>query len=1735
TLPIPSSDSSSSRRPSLAGSEVSTSSAAVSSAESTETEGGGKKFTEDGKPSEEQVSEVDAALMRLDEKLEVVRKEFADVESQVSPLFDESPDPNDSTAFLRRKWIETAASWESIQKDAEMLNDELKEDKWLTVFRTVSQQAEDMMTSLEKVLKQSHEFIWDLNRRQTGGGGGELGTPTPSGLVGGAGATTFFGDPATIQPLLSSFVALHRSLHAKVKYYSPACDRVLKILGKGISDRSTKNGEVLRRFSEMKTRWRNLLERISRIEGEMRGVEDLLRDAAAVKADESPGKTPPGSIKEGSINGAGSTGKASPFRKLANKLTTSTSSKTSLASAASSPASTPIRATIQKPNIASTRNTTTASTASPPRPPRSDKRSASSMGVHNPPPTYGTPQPQSRPPPTFGHRSTRSVSGLNGHFNNAGLTPPQPPRSRRSPSPSPSASNDPNKPRWNISTKREEKEVLRESTGRLGTYLPGRSGTPSGRTSAMGLRSVSRMSLARSVGGGSRAGAVSPAFSNFSDASSSFVRERPMTPSRIPVPASASRIPSSAGARYGSFSSLDDPESTSLLQRTMTPTASPSRLNSSTSSRSNLPIPSSSLSPPRGPSPSPSAFSQSSFGGSYLYRGQTPEPTLAAQAQRISNIRLPYSRPAPPVPSLPNSLRESTSTPRPRVRGTTVRPASALSRSMNGSNFPSSSSIASLSQSYHPNPLDPLDLQIAQIVNALPVLLRVERLDAPLDRNARIENGGVGSSAKYSISLAERPRASGGQGVMCKLVDKVGPRVEKGEKKVLVRVGTGWMELEAWCLEIVAGGMSCCVALFFVECVAARKANEYTNNSRACTDLATPFVILGVTHIELELEYNALPYRMIESIKAQSEKKLLTRAPWPNQTWRPDTFFRHRLRLDRQTFEYTEKTTAVARSHRLAMDVITIDSSDDEAPVPPKPSTPSSASKRQSLKKRPSLLAKGQPEPTPSPARSAASTSSQSLQRRRGIAVPTFPSTLNGGQAVELSLDGPEIVQKAEDLARTSKKTISIPKKDQIYESNTDFVICTLAAAIHAGFRAHVIATKASTDGNIDISICCAGKCRQWGLVGRGKPSGNCKVVGVMSDGKHDAMKCPAAAGKGKGKAKELQEAEGEAEMTPKEEEELDELGDDVDASSEEGVRTMLGVASLVARPLPTYIPASTSTSISATTQPIPHPKATPPIITAQKNLACPKVPTSQPRLSKSFSTSPQKVTAPLPPPHDNVTERPLEAESLVSKQQVPTWSSVPGKTARPAIDYHVSLPNGSVWASGDAFIEFFNEVTDTTDVLGSRHNAERSLLLGCKGLGLRSVRAHNGLGYITQICSFKFGFNKAPDAVKPLSLNYAKSNVAHSSDCPHRLVPPAGLAPPGVGPSLSQPPIPHHNKSIENRQPVLYGETSSAGFDRRTSLQLPPRPSMEHQDTRMSAVSRPFSSNKSSNQGGSEAGPSGIARKRPSSSTPTSGTPPPSAIANKKAKVDVPPQESILLTAAPSRQHSPSFPTVPAVGSSAPTSPPIAGPSRTPLEIAESYDEEISLKIARHLESSNAEAVESDTPPVVSELVERTSELDRTSPEAQMGIEDQAGREASSRIPSPPLVNEALDAPSVPEPEPALSAPLPDYKPSVTEQTSHLNSHAPTSQSPHYPRTRPWLSQLSDQLFDLSPTSDLGEFAHIFVKAGIDSQSAWDRMVKQKMEDSLTFMQWLLDGGLHKLEYAMWADGMRKKRAEGN
>ncbi|SCZ87491.1 BZ3500_MvSof-1268-A1-R1_Chr2-2g04957 [Microbotryum saponariae] len=59
--------------------------------------------------------------------------------------------------------------------------------------------------------------------------------------------------------------------------------------------------------------------------------------------------------------------------------------------------------------------------------------------------------------------------------------------------------------------------------------------------------------------------------------------------------------------------------------------------------------------------------------------------------------------------------------------------------------------------------------------------------------------------AKYLFALTKSQReARRRKAVVCKLVDRLGPRVGRGEKKVVVRAGTGWMDLDAYAMGVLA-------------------------------------------------------------------------------------------------------------------------------------------------------------------------------------------------------------------------------------------------------------------------------------------------------------------------------------------------------------------------------------------------------------------------------------------------------------------------------------------------------------------------------------------------------------------------------------------------------------------------------------------------------------------------------------------------------------------------------------------------------------------------------------------------------------------------------------------------------------------------------------------------------------------------------------------------------------------
>lgn len=104
-------------------------------------------------------SVIDKSLVSLDERINSVSQGVKTVNESLEPLLKRAEKTPISVAFtsgeeanLLRKHADLMVEWDSVQKETQVLREELKEDKWLTVFRTVTEQADGMMSSLEKAV-----------------------------------------------------------------------------------------------------------------------------------------------------------------------------------------------------------------------------------------------------------------------------------------------------------------------------------------------------------------------------------------------------------------------------------------------------------------------------------------------------------------------------------------------------------------------------------------------------------------------------------------------------------------------------------------------------------------------------------------------------------------------------------------------------------------------------------------------------------------------------------------------------------------------------------------------------------------------------------------------------------------------------------------------------------------------------------------------------------------------------------------------------------------------------------------------------------------------------------------------------------------------------------------------------------------------------------------------------------------------------------------------------------------------------------------------------------------------------------------------------------------------------------------------------------------------------------------------------------------------------------------------
>jgi len=94
---------------------------------------------------------------------------------------------------------------------------------------------------------------------------------------------------------------------------------------------------------------------------------------------------------------------------------------------------------------------------------------------------------------------------------------------------------------------------------------------------------------------------------------------------------------------------------------------------------------------------------------------------------------------------------------------------------------------------------DPLDVEVARVVNSIAHGFLIERIDPPL---RAAPPPGAEIKAQYAIS-----NALGRKVINCRLViiSRPGSRPEGQTKKVMCRVGGGWLDLHMYLLNRQAG------------------------------------------------------------------------------------------------------------------------------------------------------------------------------------------------------------------------------------------------------------------------------------------------------------------------------------------------------------------------------------------------------------------------------------------------------------------------------------------------------------------------------------------------------------------------------------------------------------------------------------------------------------------------------------------------------------------------------------------------------------------------------------------------------------------------------------------------------------------------------------------------------------------------------------------------------------------
>ncbi|KAI8334093.1 hypothetical protein EDC96DRAFT_451051 [Choanephora cucurbitarum] len=197
----------------------------------------------------------DTILLEIDNRVGPL---FSSVEKVYTRMTSPNP-PDDISGLLTRKHLLVQERWECLRVEIDELKLELKEDRWLIVFKQVADQVDEMMNGLDKTVNQCYATIQQIKEH----GGNYLITSSSSTTSNSSSSTTntISSSPNTTAgtvDLKTKLRSVEKNFEAKYKYYTPSIAKMLMMLGNGIAARVSRDVATLQRHESMLARWNNL-------------------------------------------------------------------------------------------------------------------------------------------------------------------------------------------------------------------------------------------------------------------------------------------------------------------------------------------------------------------------------------------------------------------------------------------------------------------------------------------------------------------------------------------------------------------------------------------------------------------------------------------------------------------------------------------------------------------------------------------------------------------------------------------------------------------------------------------------------------------------------------------------------------------------------------------------------------------------------------------------------------------------------------------------------------------------------------------------------------------------------------------------------------------------------------------------------------------------------------------------------------------------------------------------------------------------------------------------------------------------------------------------------------------------------------------------------------------------------------------------------------------------------------